>query len=336
MATFSDLMNLLLCFFVLLFSMSTVSEEKLEMLIQSFQSAFSVLPAGGSTISVEGNLISSGVSALEQFDAFFNASTSNNGEDDNKGAQADTESDKTGQSGQASGQNDGSQTDSQGRENAGEATEQGDESEQGKATTEGEETNQGKDTQEGQAQNEDQNAGSAEELSESELIAEYEKAGIAESEKIAERIEKDAKKFGIQDQIEVTFNGQYILLTLNGALLFDNAKAEVKEQALPLIDKLGAILESYGDNLIQIEGHTDNIPMHSSKYENNDVLSMYRAYNVAEYIRGITTIDPSHIVSAGRGEYYPVADNSTAEGRALNRRVEIKIFNSYNSEEIQE
>ncbi len=336
MATFSDLMNLLLCFFVLLFSMSTVSEEKLEMLIQSFQSAFSVLPAGGTTISVEGSLISSGVSALEQFNAFFNASTANNGEDANKGAQADTEDSQTGQSGQSSGQNDGSQTDSEGKENAGNATEQGEDTEQGKASTDGEGTDQGREDQAGQAQTEDQSAGSAEELSESELIAEYEKAGIAESEKIAERIEKDAQKYGIQDQIEVTFNGQYILLTLNGALLFDNAQAEVKEQALPLIEKLAAILESYGDNLIQIEGHTDNIPMHSSKYENNDVLSMYRAYNVAEYIRSITTIDPSHIVSAGRGEYYPVADNSTAEGRALNRRVEVKIFNSYNSEEIQE
>lgn len=67
MSTFSDLMNLLLCFFVLLFSMSTVDTEKFEMVVQSLQSTFSILPSGGSTIG-DGELISSGVSMLEKFD----------------------------------------------------------------------------------------------------------------------------------------------------------------------------------------------------------------------------------------------------------------------------
>ena len=67
MATFSDLMNLLLCFFVLLFSMSTVDAQKFEMVVASLQSSFSNLPSGGTTIG-EGELISSGVSALEMFD----------------------------------------------------------------------------------------------------------------------------------------------------------------------------------------------------------------------------------------------------------------------------
>ena len=68
------------------------------------------------------------------------------------------------------------------------------------------------------------------------------------------------------------------------------------------------------------------------RYEDNNVLSMYRALNVADYIREITTINPSHIKSSGRGEYVPIADNSTPEGRARNRRVEIKIYNTYYSE----
>ena len=70
MATFSDLMNLLLCFFVLLFSMSTVDAEKFEMVVASLQSSFSVLPSGGSSIG-EGELISSGVSQLKDFSMFF-------------------------------------------------------------------------------------------------------------------------------------------------------------------------------------------------------------------------------------------------------------------------
>lgn len=59
---------------------------------------------------------------------------------------------------------------------------------------------------------------------------------------------------------------------------------------------------------------------------------MYRAMNVADLIRGFSTIPADHIKSSGRGDYVPIADNSTAEGRARNRRVEVKIYNSYASD----
>ena len=73
------------------------------------------------------------------------------------------------------------------------------------------------------------------------------------------------------------------------------------------------------------------MPISNSKYENNDVLSMYRALSVADYIRGITDLESGLIKSSGRGEYVPIADNATPEGRARNRRVEVKIYNSYSS-----
>ena len=76
--------------------------------------------------------------------------------------------------------------------------------------------------------------------------------------------------------------------------------------------------------------------MSSGTYENNDVLSMYRALNVAERIRQDTNLNPAYIKSAGRGEYVPIADNSTKEGRARNRRVEIKVYNSYSSDVAEE
>lgn len=99
-----------------------------------------------------------------------------------------------------------------------------------------------------------------------------------------------------------------------------------------MIDKIGKLIEPYQQNIIEVEGHTDNVPIHSSKYEDNDVLSFYRARSVSDYLREITTLEPAHIKSAGRGEYVPIADNSTPEGRARNRRVVIKIYNSYSSE----
>ena len=251
MTTFSDLMNLLLCFFVLLFSMSTVDAEKFQMVVASLQSSFSVLPSGGSSVG-EGELISSGVSQLKDFSMFFEQFNS-----------------------------------------------QGEKEEQ--------------------------------EEKEEDLKEAYQEEALKESEEMAEEITEQTQGYGIQNQVEVDFNAQYVLLTLNGSLLFDSGKSELREDAYPLIDKIGAILSNYDSNIIEIEGHTDNVPISNDKYPNNDVLSMYRALNVLDYIRGITNLEAGLLKSSGRGEYVPVADNATPEGRARNRRVEIKIYNSYSS-----
>ena len=167
---------------------------------------------------------------------------------------------------------------------------------------------------------------------ENDVIEAYEEQALAESEEMAEQIEAAIERYGIQDQVEVDFNAEYVMLNMNGALLFDSAKAELRQEAYPLVDKLGAVISNYSDNIIEVEGHTDNVPIHSAKYADNNVLSMFRALTVADYLREITTVDPGHIKSSGRGEYVPIADNSTPEGRARNRRVEIKVYNSYNSD----
>ena len=254
--TFSDLMNLLLCFFVLLFSMSTVDAEKFQMVIASLQSSLSIMPAGSMSIG-EGEMVGNGISQLPNIDVFFETSSGEDG-------------------------------DSQG------------------GKTEETET-------------------------ETDVAEQYKEQALAESEQMAEQIEQQIEAGGLQNQVEVDFNAEYVKLTLNGAILFDSAKANIREVAQPLIAKIGSILENYDSNVIEIEGHTDNVPIHSSKYENNNVLSMYRALSVADFIRDNTTLDPALIKSSGRGEYVPVADNTTEEGRARNRRVEIKVYNSYNS-----
>ena len=250
MNTFADLMKLLLCFFVMLFSMSSVNEEKFEKVIASFQSTFSILPGGGASIG-EGELISSGISQLENFDSYYNQQLS-------------------------------SQSDGQTEE-------------------------------------------------EKDITEAYEQQELEESEDMAQQLENALSQYGIQDDVEVDFNAEYVTLNMNGALLFDSASAELRDEAYPLVNKLGKILVTYDNNIIEVEGHTDNVPIHSSKYEDNNVLSMYRALAVANYLRDTTTLDPAYIKSSGRGEYVPIADNATPEGRARNRRVEIKIYNSYNS-----
>ena len=166
---------------------------------------------------------------------------------------------------------------------------------------------------------------------EEELKEEYEAAGLKESEEMAEQIEEMLAKRQIDNQAEVDVNAQFVRITLSGALLFDSAQSQIREDALPLVDKLSMILANYNSNQIEIEGHTDNVPISNAKYENNDVLSAYRAFAVKDYVLEHTALEAGKIYAAGCGEYNPVADNSTPEGRARNRRVEIKIYNSYNS-----
>ncbi|MBO4347081.1 MAG: flagellar motor protein MotB [Lachnospiraceae bacterium] len=248
MATFSDLMNLLLCFFVLLFSMSTVDAQKFELVAASFSNTFSIFTAGGRAIG-EGMLISNGVSQLNNLDKYINSM--GQGEDADK---------------------------------------------------------QMKDA-----------------------IEEYEAQALAASEELAELIEEAIEEENIADEVEVEFNSQYVLLTMNGSLLFNSGDAKLKDESLPLMSQIAKILERYSEGIIEVEGHTDNVPMHGAKYSDNDELSSARAISVFRYLVDHTDIDPSRIKHSGRGEYVPVADNSTAEGRALNRRVEIKIYNYYSS-----
>ena len=280
MATFSDLMNLLLCFFILLFSMSSTDTEKFQEVIASIQSSFSIFSSGGTSIG-EGQMISSGISQLEMFDDYFNSVHDGDDEQYEK-------------------------------EGASENENEGEQSEDGSATNEGDISSNGVSVEEAQEA--------------------LEQAGAGESESIAEEIEAQLSEYGLQDQVEVDFNANYVMITINGALLFDSGKAVLTEDALTIVDNLSKILAQYDNNIIEIEGHTDNVPMSSGTYENNDVLSMYRALYVADRIREVTDLNPAYIKSAGRGEYVPIADNSTAEGRARNRRVEIKIYNSYSSD----
>ncbi len=304
MATFSDLMNLLLCFFVLLFSMSTTEVDKFEMVITSLQSAFSVLESGGSTVN-DGMLVGGGISQMPDFADVFGTSMTSGDDVHGNEHSGDSKQEGGGRPGQDSGSDEGS--------GGKPGVTEGD-SEKGGQDTAGEEKNQAVSEEE------------AEEL--------LNKKSLAESERMAEKLQQQLTKYGVQNQVSLDFNGQYVRFTLNGALLFDSGSADVKPEAMPLMKKLAKILNTYDSNLIEIEGHTDNVPISSGRFESNMVLSMYRALHVSQAIGKYSKVDASHIYPSGRGEFNPIADNTTSEGRARNRRVEIKIYNSYNSEEV--
>ena len=138
-----------------------------------------------------------------------------------------------------------------------------------------------------------------------------------------------AKMKGEIDKGQVTISELKGKLTVNmvEAILFDSGRAEVKPEGLIVLGKVIEILKTVNDKAIRIEGHTDNKPIVgplTQRYPTNWELSAARAINVARYLQK-QGIEPGSLSSAAFGEFKPVADNASFEGRAKNRRIEIVL-----------
>ena len=250
MATFSDLMNLLLCFFVLLFSMSTIDESEYEKLKQSFKNDYTSFLDGGMSILDNS-------SANDQLSVKPNHFSANGISDD------DYEK--------------------------------------------------------------------VENLEES--IETVEKQKALYSEKMMEEVHKMLEKQGLGGdivQLEADQENNYIEMTLQGSLLFESGEIQLRENALPILSKIGDILLMFPGYQIEIVGHTDNVPVTNpnQSYRDNNELSSDRALSTFYYLVNNKGLDPATMKYSGRGQYDPVASNDTKEGRKQNRRVEIKIYNS--------
>lgn len=249
MSTFSDLMNLLLCFFVLLFSMSSIDAEKYAAVVASLNSSFSIFSQGGSAIDNSGQLVSSGVSQLNALDS-YTYDTGTPTEEDVDGEKIDAEK----------------------------------------------------------------------------YMEEIDKQEVKE---LYEEVTEYTEKENLDSDIQVTMDSsyQYVKLTIAGAVLFDSGDAQIKAESKPILSKIGNVLKNYSNNLIKVEGHTDNVPVgRNSKYADNMELSSARAYSVWLYLVNNKHMNPKTLEAAGRSEYDPIADNKTEKGRAKNRRVEFKIY----------
>lgn len=245
MSTFSDLMNLLLCFFVLLFSMSNIDAQKFQEIAASLASSFSILSDGATSLG-EGILISSGVSQLNELSDYYNS----------MGLNTDGENDEF-----------------------------------------------------------------------NDAYQEMQKGMINESEKMAENLAKDITDKNMADQIEVIVSSHYVALNMRSGILFDSGSADLRDDAKKVLDSVGDILREYNGYTIEIIGHTDNLPTDTRFFADNLDLSFYRAKSVYTYLIDKFNLDKKGYKPLGMGEKAPIAGNDTAEGRAKNRRVEIRIYN---------
>ena len=135
----------------------------------------------------------------------------------------------------------------------------------------------------------------------------------------------DAQEAKLREQlantgVSVTRLGDDIVLNMPGNVTFDVNQDAVKSAFYPVLDSVGLVLEEYDKTLIDVNGHTDS----TGTVAYNMDLSGRRALSVADYLanRGIAR---DRLFTQGYGPHYPLADNGTAEGRALNRRVELVL-----------
>lgn len=145
-------------------------------------------------------------------------------------------------------------------------------------------------------------------------------------------------KLGVQLQnqmgedaaIHVSQEERGVVISLRDGVLFTPGQAELTRAAQEKLDGIAEILARQS-RPIRVEGHTDNAPIRTARFPTNWELSTARATNIVKYLVTRHGFDPKSLSAAGYGEFRPVADNSTIEGKQKNRRVDIVVLNDKNS-----
>lgn len=165
------------------------------------------------------------------------------------------------------------------------------------------------------------------ELSDDELtqLPEEEKQKVLKN-----RIDEYVKENDLSDAVSTSVEERGLVLSFKDSLLFDSGQSTVKDIEMGQFITIGKMLNHpmLKDSYIRVEGHTDDVPINSSSYQSNWDLSVLRASNVTQILIEKSGIAPDRVSVIGYGEYRPLTENRTEEGRKINRRVDILIMSS--------
>ncbi len=126
------------------------------------------------------------------------------------------------------------------------------------------------------------------------------------------------------DQLSVFTKDGKVYVSLSEKLLFPSGSAEVNKDGKEALEKLAGALQEQPDIHLNIEGHTDTVPIRF-RFEDNWALSVARSTAIVRILTQDFEIDPTRVVASGKSQYDPIEDNATPEGRAKNRRTEIML-----------
>ena len=164
--------------------------------------------------------------------------------------------------------------------------------------------------------------------SEAEALARQREEQMEQMRGTYEDLLEDMKAEIEKGEITITQLRGKLKVNMVDEILFDSGKTTIKPQGVEVLERVGNILVTVRDRAINIEGHTDNVPIGAElgkRYPTNWELSAARATTVARYLQEKIGIDPGLLSATGYGEYQPVAPNESEEGRAKNRRIEIVL-----------
>ena len=127
------------------------------------------------------------------------------------------------------------------------------------------------------------------------------------------------------EEVDVQVLKGVVYISLADNMLYKSGSYEIGERAHETLGKIAKIIQDYEDYEVLVEGNTDNVPISKTNIRNNWDLSALRASSVVQALQNTYGIDPKRLTAAVRGEYNPVASNSTAKGKQRNRRTQIII-----------
>ncbi|HIJ59343.1 MAG TPA: flagellar motor protein MotB [Nitrospirae bacterium] len=143
-------------------------------------------------------------------------------------------------------------------------------------------------------------------------------------EKVIENLNKSIKSLNLDSTVSVITVNNEIVVILKEKILFNPADARLLNDSYQSLNLLAEIIRKHEDFLVEIEGHTDNIPIQNKLYPSNWELSIARAISVLRYFTEFEGIDASRFSVKGNADNKPIADNNS-EHRHSNRRVEIRL-----------
>lgn len=132
-----------------------------------------------------------------------------------------------------------------------------------------------------------------------------------------------------ENQIQITQMADKLKVSIVDKILFSSGRAEISPEGLKILKRVGDILKKSKDKIVRVEGHTDNVPISGQlkeKFPTNWELSTARATNVVRFLQEEVEMNPNILEAVGLGEFHPIADNQTPEGKAQNRRIEIALL----------
>ena len=177
-------------------------------------------------------------------------------------------------------------------------------------------------TQSGQSSNPDKTAAAQNNSQQSQGNIDVENMTI---EQIKARLDAFAKDNNIQSSLVSSIEERGLVVSIQDTLLFDSGSAVITPRAHQILDKISTVLAT-APNYIRVEGHTDNLPIHTLQFPSNWELSVIRATNVVQIMAVEGGIASARLSATGYGEYRPITTNTTEAGRSQNRRVDLIIL----------